>query len=145
LASAGTLYWYALHITRATQPTALVHWQPDYQQALVRAQQQNKWLLIDIGAPYCSICKAIDHCIFNNASIAPLINAMVPIHIDASSSPDYQALHKQYHIVGVPTILIINPHTSSIQKRLGAELYTTETSLIIQLFQELVQEPPVRA
>jgi len=141
LASASGLYWYALHTTRTTTTKQLVLWRASYNQALQEARVQNKWLLVDIGAPYCSICKAIDRCIFNDATLAPLINALVPVKLDAANnSPEYQELNQKHHIIGVPTILVLNPHTLVCVKRFGAELYTMNKNEIVQVLQEVVEQ-----
>lgn len=139
---AAACYWYAIIGTRAQHTQALINWSTQYQQAHNRAQKENKWLFVDIGTPFCSVCKAIDHCIFNQPTIAPLINAMVPIYIDASSNSDYQEINKKYHVIGVPTILIINPYNQKLKQRFGAELYSTDIQDIRRAFQELVRKPP---
>lgn len=135
-------YWYAIIETRTQHTQALINWSTQYQPARTRAQKENKWLFVDIGTPFCSVCKAIDHCIFNQPTIAPLINAMIPVYIDASSSSDYQEINKLFHVIGVPTILIINPYNQKLKQRFGAELYSTNIQDIRSAFQELVTQPP---
>ena len=145
LAIASGIYWYALRTTRATTTRQLVAWRSDYNQALHEAQTQNKWLLVDIGAPYCSVCKAIDRCIFNDATLAPLINALVPVKLDATvNSPEYQEIDQKHQVIGVPTILVLNPHDLSCIKRFGAELYTMDKRDIVQVLQEVVERKPTR-
>ena len=67
---------------------------------------------------------------------------MIPVYIDASSSSDYQEINKLFHVIGVPTILIINPYNQKLKQRFGAELYSTNIQDIRSAFQELVTQPP---
>jgi thiol:disulfide interchange protein DsbD len=141
LAGATLLYWHALRTVRSHELHQLINWHTTYTNAQQIAQTQHKLLFIDIGAPYCSICKAIDRCVLSDTTIASLINAMIAVHVDTSAdSNDYQKIDAQYHIVGVPTILIIDPNTSVCIKRFGAELYTMKKNEIIQELQELLNQ-----
>jgi len=145
LAVAAVMYWRAIEHDTKTEHKTIVSWSLDYATARAQAQRERKWLLVDVGAPYCAICKAIDRCVFNDTFIAPLINSMVPVYIDASSSTDYSAINERYKIVGVPTILVINPYNQVAQQRWGSELYSYKKADIIHMVQQLIaQEPKVR-
>lgn len=125
LIASGLTYFKAIQqINQPLKTTYLVKWMNNYDHAKTQAIQEKKLLFIDIGAPYCSICKAIDRCIFNDSYIASLINAMIPVKIDAVNSSEYDHIHTTYRIIGVPTILIVHPETETIIKRWGAELYS---------------------
>ena len=136
----GTLYFMAFQrLLHPSQPTQLVQWHTNYQAALKQAQAQNTILLLDVGAPYCSICKAIDKCIFNDPLIASILNKTVPVKIDAANSPEYETLAKKFQIVGVPTIIALDPDDESICGRWGAELYTMTKQEVGSLFGKLIK------
>ncbi len=137
----GTLYYLALQrLLHPAQTQQLIQWQTNYQNALKQAKNKNTIVLVDVGAPYCSICKAIDKCIFNDPLIASIINQTVPVKIDAANSPEYGSLAKKFEIIGVPTILAIDPDNETVRRRWGAELYTMTKQEVGSLFGELIKE-----
>lgn len=98
-------------------------WLSDYALAQKEAIAQNKLLLVDIGAPFCSICIAIDKTLFADSSVRSAIESIaVPVKIDGSHSSNADLL-KQYHVLGFPTIILVNPHTETILHQWGPELY----------------------
>ncbi|MCL4361058.1 thioredoxin family protein [Candidatus Dependentiae bacterium] len=107
------------------EETIANHWLTDYNSALQQAKQENKKLFIDVGAQWCSICKAIDSKIFADSKVLETLNNFVKIKIDATSStnPDYLKLKDKYQITGFPTILIIDPTNGKLIKKWMGELY----------------------
>jgi len=141
LIGSGSLYFASINRTiNPPQSQELINWRNNYAQAKKEAKQTQKIIFLDVGAPYCSICKAIDRCIFNEAFIASLINEMIPVKIDAANSPEYEELAKKFKIIGVPTILAIDPQKETILKRWGSELYTMTKQEISSIFSKLLKE-----
>jgi len=139
----GSISLYFAAVQRTLHPPEslqLIHWQTNYAQAIVQAKQAQKVIFIDVGAPYCSICKAIDRCIFNEPLIASIINKMIPVKIDAVHSPEYEQLAKKFKIIGVPTILAIDPKKETILNRWGAELYTMKKQEISEILNALLAQ-----
>lgn len=94
----------------------------NYETALQEAQKTHKPLFVDIGAPYCSICKVIDKTLFSDKQVqAALKLNTVPAKIDGSE-PVNAEIMKQFKIIGFPTVLLINPETQHIIKKWGPEL-----------------------
>jgi thiol:disulfide interchange protein DsbD len=137
MACAVGLYWYAAQ-PHDVQQSELITWQTSYAVALQQAQDKHKLLFVDIGAPYCSVCKAIDHCVFTDIAVAASINQMVPLKLDTSSSPDYDAFNKKYQVLGVPTILIINPISGEVLKQFGGELYSMPKAEVVSALSDLI-------
>lgn len=125
---AGSIYslFYAYKITdlyfcRINQPEIWLH---DFEHAQELAKKQNKLLLLDIGAPYCSICKAIDKKIFQQPSINELLTTLIAVKIDDIEKDNKtKAIQKQFAILGAPTIILFDPVAQKELKRWGAELY----------------------
>ena len=113
-------------------------WLKDYKQAVDQAKTSNKKLLIEIGANFCTICKAIDKYIFNDIKIKKILIDFVPVKVDASdtSSETYATLRPKYNI-GVPTILIIDPNTGELFKRWGSELYDMPIEQVVRELENL--------
>ena len=110
-------------------------WLYDFEQAKQRALKKNTFLLIDVGAPYCSICKAIDKKIFMHPSVQKELKNFISVKInDMEKDETTRALKKKFTIVGVPTFIIWNPKNNYEVKRWGSELYdVTPTQFINEL------------
>ncbi len=101
------------------------NWLTNYEAALKQAYANNQKLLIDCGAEWCSICKAIDKQVFNDPIIKAKLCDLVLLKVDATDqdSEPYVTLKAKYKIMGVPAILLIDPADNSLVKRWGSELY----------------------
>ncbi len=99
-------------------------WLSDYNQALTQAKSEHKKMLIDISAPYCSLCKAIDRKIFTDSAVHEKLKEFVTVKIDDIEANEVtQMVQKKFAILGAPTILIYDPETDQELKRWGGELY----------------------
>src|SRR6516162_572170 len=68
------------------QPIHWHEWGPD---AFTRAKQENKPILLDIGAVWCHWCHVIDRESYENPEIAAIINEnFIPVKVDRDERPD---------------------------------------------------------
>jgi thiol:disulfide interchange protein DsbD len=100
-------------------------WLTNYNEAIARAKNQNKKLIIDCGADWCSVCKAIDKYVFEDNKVKTALCSLVQLKVDATDqdSEPYKSFKTKYNLMGVPAILIIDPHTGEQLQRWGSELY----------------------
>ncbi|MDR3646118.1 MAG: cytochrome c biogenesis protein CcdA [Candidatus Babeliales bacterium] len=122
------LFFKAYQQTFYPQSTVIAHselWMANYDEANQKALSQSKKLFIDIGADFCSLCKAIDSQLFNNAAVKEKLSDFVTVKVDATdeASYPYHNLKTSYDIIGVPTILVIDPSSKALIKKWGGELY----------------------
>ncbi len=116
-------------------------WETNYEYALNRAKKEHKKLLVDVGAPYCSLCKAIDSTLFNNDNVIKALHAVVTVKIDGSDTTNSSSkiVQEQYNIIGFPTILVIDPNTQHVIKQWGGELYEIAAHDFIHELEQLIQ------
>lgn len=77
----------------ALQP---IHWLPWSEAAFRRAKQEDKPILLDIGAVWCHWCHVMDVESYENEEIADLINSyFVSIKVDMDERPDIDRRHQQ--------------------------------------------------
>jgi uncharacterized protein YyaL (SSP411 family) len=89
LADATSAY---LHSAR-DQP---VHWHPWEREAFQRARDEDKPILLDIGAVWCHWCHVMDHESYEDPAIADLLNAeWVCIKVDRDERPDVDARYQR--------------------------------------------------
>ncbi len=131
----GTKTIYLNYFAQA--PQACSAWMNDYDQALELAKQQKQLLLIDCGADWCSICHAIDRQIFENPQVKAAICRFVQLKVDATNqnNPTYMLLKEKYQIMGVPTILVVDPQTGILINRFGSELYELPIEQFISMLE----------
>lgn len=72
-----------------------VHWFPWGDEAFNTAREQQKPILLDIGAAWCHWCHVMDHESYENESIASIINThYVAIKVDRDERPDIDARYQ---------------------------------------------------
>jgi thiol:disulfide interchange protein DsbD len=116
-----------------------LHWIHNYNQARELARAQHKKIMLDISAPYCSLCKAIEQKILNDPQVQQQLAAFVPIKIENPTTIDEstQQLLQKLHVMGVPTILLIDPEKETEIKRWGGELYDQSAQSFIDELSKL--------
>lgn len=110
-------------------------WQSDYQNALEEAKEHKKLVFLDVTAPYCSICKAIESKIFSSALVREKISSFaIPVKIDiAKSTEDATHLREKFAIIGVPVFMILSPENEEVVARWGGELYDQSVEEFLQI------------
>lgn len=100
-------------------------WQTDYKLGLEQAKETKKLVFLDVTAPYCSICKAIDAKLFTSDLVREKVSSFaIPVKIDiAKSAEDAAYLQEKFGIVGVPVFMILSPEDEKVLARWGGELY----------------------
>ena len=108
-------------------------WLHDYHQALQLAQAEGKKVFIDIGAPYCSLCTAIDASLFADQEVqSNLQKDFVCLKVDGSKDECLKEIEKACKIMGFPTILVMDPTNHNVVKKWQSELYGTPSAEFIQ-------------
>lgn len=100
-------------------------WEETLDVAISDAKILDKKIFIDVTADFCSICKLIDKKILNNKNVFEKIKSnYIPLKINASNNQkDYDFVQKNYKVIGVPTLLIIDPKNMKLIKKWDSEVY----------------------
>ena len=112
-------------------------WYSSYECARDIAVHEQKLLFVDVGAPACSLCTALDRTLFSEMLVLEEIAHFTPVKIDGSLAENKPFL-KQYGIFGFPAVLIIDPKTEIVIKKWGPELYGIKPEVFIAQLEELV-------
>lgn len=101
-----------------------INWLSDFDAALSQARAENKKLFVDVTAPYCSICKAIDKKLLQDATVIEALNDYICMKIDnKESNEEHEKLQKRLEVNGVPAFFIIEPMSMLVVRRFGSEIY----------------------
>lgn len=72
-----------------------VHWSSWSEEAFQRAKQEDKPILLDVGAVWCHWCHVIDRESYDDAEVARIINErFIPIKVDRDERPDIDARYQ---------------------------------------------------
>ena len=110
-------------LTASAVPTPSIEksdsaWGPYTPQALAATAQSHKPIIIDFTAAWCVNCKEIEHDVFDNPAVSPILaQDFVTLRADLTqwSSPTSIALQKRYGFSSLPTIVILNPSGKEIK------------------------------
>jgi thiol:disulfide interchange protein len=83
-----------------------VAWEPSYEKALEKAKAENKLVMADFTAEWCTWCKKLESDVYSKPDVAAKINQFVPVMVDVDKLPD---LAKQFNVTGMPYIAVIDP------------------------------------
>jgi thiol:disulfide interchange protein DsbD len=109
-------------------------WLHEFDEAKSEALATHKKILLEITAPYCTICTAIDTKFFCNADvIEQCLTTCVPVKINGADTTHaaHTALQRSLHIIGAPTLILLDPTIGKELKRWGAELYDYDIKAFI--------------
>jgi thiol:disulfide interchange protein DsbD len=127
----GGILYVAVHTAYKAfteKPTTIddTFWLHRFDHAHTQALAEHKKLLIDVTAPYCTICTAIENKFFCNAKVREYyLEQCVPVKINGADTHNEMHMHilQTFKIIGVPTLILLDPVTNTELKRWGAELY----------------------
>ncbi|MCH7802111.1 MAG: thioredoxin domain-containing protein, partial [Chloroflexi bacterium] len=85
----------------------LVNWREWGQEAFKEAHQQDRLVMLYIGAFWCGFCQGMDETTLSNDETITLLNAyFIPIRVENAQRPDIDA---RYNQDGWPSIAFITP------------------------------------
>jgi thiol:disulfide interchange protein len=131
-----------LQAYRATTAQETSVWQKNYAQAHEQALAENKKILLDFTARWCSSCHEVQKKILANMSFDQLGKFMLPVIVDCTNltAEPCASLQEKYGIKGLPAIVLIDPASETVIERWGAELLDgTVCDFVIELKQLMGQ------
>ena len=118
-------------------------WYTNYQEAIEEAKKTNKLLFIDTWTPYCSICKGITNKLLKSGPVSEVLKEhYVILSVDASDAftEPYATVKKQFKVVGVPYLLVIDPTTEKEITHWQSEMYDMTVEQVKKLFTDLTAQ-----
>jgi len=96
---------------------ASVQWQEFDAASFKQAQEENKYVLLDLVAVWCHWCHVMEEKTYQDPTVVALLNKhFIPVQADHDLRPD---LAERYRDWGWPATIIITPNGTEIVKRAG--------------------------
>lgn len=130
LAAAFTLTESYRIIWRSTSADALCAgkqfpWKSGYDAMRQQAIEQNKLLLLDFTAQWCSLCKVLEKQFFSEKLVYQEVpKLLIAVKIDCTDANDIEcaSARKKFSIIGYPTIVLVDPKSEIALKQWSADL-----------------------
>lgn len=92
-------------------------WTPlNFEQAVQQAQQQKRWLFIDMYATWCYPCKRYDHEVFSKSEVATYMHQyFIPLRRNGYQG-EGNLLRRRYNCVTFPCLLVVNEQGEEVER-----------------------------
>jgi len=128
-----------------------VSWQSlSLDEALALAAQDGSEVLVDVYTTWCGPCQQLDAEVFPTDSVGSATDDLIAIRLNAEEG-EGPAIVERYHVVGYPTVLLLQPDGVEIDRIFGfmpadefastVDGYQLGTGTIAQLRDQVAAEP----
>ncbi len=101
------------HFSPRENKAHLINWHSWGEDAFRKAEEQNKLILLSIGAVWCHWCHVMDEQAYSDSGNIQLINErFIPIRVDTDRQPD---VNRRYNMGGWPTTVVLTSDGELLQ------------------------------
>lgn len=87
-----------------------------FEDALQKAGDDGKLILVDVSAIWCSTCRTLDKTVFSDDSVKAAINEKYVFSRIEYESDEGQRFLERYNASGFPTLFVIRPDGSVVKR-----------------------------
>jgi len=107
---------------RLRDPAGLA-WLGDEALALALAKREGRPVIIDFWADWCTACKELDRLAWADPRVRAEAGRFVALKLDGTDGSDaFQKVTEKYGIVGMPTVVFIDPRGREVPERVTAAI-----------------------
>ncbi len=110
-----------------------ITWKPFSEEVLQQASRQNKPVILDFYADWCTPCRELEKVTFHHPDVVKLAGkkfVMVKVDVTQSGNPAHDALLKHYAVKGVPTLVFLDARGKERTDLRAVDFLPPETMLI---------------
>jgi tetratricopeptide (TPR) repeat protein len=98
---------------------AEVEWTKEtYDEAVQRAGEEDRYVLIDFYTTWCGPCKKLDRETYTNPEVLEFIDDMIPLKLDSENGEGIE-ISKQYRVAVWPTIMLVDSKGHEVDRIVG--------------------------
>jgi thiol:disulfide interchange protein DsbD len=128
---------------RATEGFTWVH---DEAEALALAKREGRPVIIDFWAEWCTACKELDRIAWADPRVREEASRFVAVKLDGTDGSErFQAAADKYGIVGMPTVLFIDPRGREVPERVTAAVEAPEMVRALRAVDRACDQPAAAA
>jgi thiol:disulfide interchange protein DsbD len=102
-------------------------WRHDEAGALALARAEGRPVILDFWADWCTACKELDQTAWADPRVREEAARFVAVKVDGTDdTPEFQALTAKYGVVGMPTVIFIDPRGREVPVRVTAAIEAPE-------------------
>lgn len=102
-------------------------WVKDEAEALALAKREGRPVIIDFWAEWCTACKELDRIAWADPRVREEASRFVAVKLDGTDGSDaFVAVADKYGIVGMPTVIFIDPRGREVPERVTAAIEAPE-------------------
>jgi thiol:disulfide interchange protein DsbD len=98
-------------------------WLRDEDEALALAKKEGRPVIIDFWADWCTACKELDRIAWADPRVRAEASRFVAVKLDGTDESEaFQRMTEKYGIVGMPTVVFIDPRGREVPERVTAAI-----------------------
>lgn len=111
----AVLLGIALSAKAATAPA--IRWEKDFKTATERARAENRIVMVDFWADWCTFCKKLDETTYKNAGVVSrLSRTTVPVKVNTEGRREEVEIGEEHGIENLPTIGFFTPEGRAVAR-----------------------------
>jgi len=108
---------FTAYVNAADTHNKSIQWQEWSDSAFAQAKQENKLVLLDLKAQWCTFCKKMANVTYQDPEVIKIINKnFIAIRADIETT---KPVAKRYGYFGVPGTIILTGDNKELNRRLG--------------------------
>lgn len=132
-----TLALFGVWLALPPASRGTIRWEPYTEQALERAQQENKPVLIDFVADWCIPCHEMEATTFADRRVAKLAEGFAMLRADLTLETEHtKSITERFEVRGVPTIVLLDANGREVHRMVG---YVAPEELALAM-EKLIQQ-----
>jgi thiol-disulfide isomerase/thioredoxin len=96
-----------------------IRWERQFADALKKARQAKKPVMVDFWADWCSWCHRLDQTTYVDPAVVKLSDDFVAVKVDTEGDPKGAAVAVRYDVTSLPTIAFLSPHGRPLMRLNG--------------------------
>jgi thiol:disulfide interchange protein DsbD len=117
-------------------------WLGDEAAALALAKKEGRPVIIDFWADWCTACKELDKIAWSDPDVRAEASRFVTLKLDGTEGSDaFQKASEKYGIVGMPTVVFIDPRGREVPERVTAAISAPEMREALRRVDRACEKP----